>query len=162
MIPPEFTESLKALSVFELAVAVIAVIAALWALWRAGRWLIERFFPGVIAFARAIVNAAAILAAVKDLPDFIERTDNTLAEQNSRLADQTERLAGQQEQVSEIHHEVHFNNGSSVKDAVIRMESVVGEVRVSVAGIHGRLDVVEAHATRPHPISQTSPSEEQA
>lgn len=40
------------------------------------------------------------------------------------------------QQVKDIHHETHRNDGSSLKDAVSRIEDSVG-------GLHGRMDMVE-------------------
>lgn len=76
----------------------------------------------VVALARGIINAAQILEAVQGLPAYIARAD----ERNARL----------EEKVDGIHHETHKNDGSSIKDAVARVEE-------GVAGLHGRMDDVD-------------------
>jgi len=53
-------------------------------------------------------RAVRLVDALAQLPDFIDRTDKT--------------LAGQDMKIEQIHHEVNYNNGSSVKDAVSRIE----------------------------------------
>ena len=62
-------------------------------------------------------------------------TINALAELPVALSDQaafrvmtTATLAAQDLKIEEIHHEVHFNNGSSVKDAIERIESIIAPV----------------------------------
>lgn len=72
---------------------------------------IVKLWPSLTAFVR-IVNATA------GLPDFIERTDATLLAQDEKIA--------------EIHHEVNYNNGGSVKDAVSRVETGVAGLYVKV------------------------------
>ena len=42
--------------------------------------------------------------------------------------------------VKQIHHETHTNDGSSIKDAVARVEE-------GVAGLHGRMDDVDRQLT---------------
>lgn len=39
-----------------------------------------------------------------------------------------DRMASLEQQVGEIHHEVHYNNGSSVKDATARLEAALRRV----------------------------------
>ena len=68
-------------------------------------------------------NTAQIIDSVKELPEFIARTDAAFAQQNQTLAEQDKKIG-------EIHHEVHYNNGSSVKDSQARTEAViVNEIR---------------------------------
>jgi len=80
----------------------------------------KKGWPWLLGTARAILTFARVVDAVQGLPDFIDRTDSTLEEQNKKI--------------SEIHHEVHFNDGSSVKDAVIRTEQDVAEVKRLLEG----------------------------
>jgi len=63
-----------------------------------------RGIPAAWKFISQFVNT---INALSDLPEFIERT-------NDRIDD--------------IHHEVHYNNGSSVKDAVARVETKTDEL----------------------------------
>lgn len=69
--------------------------------------LIVKLWPAIGKFVK-IVDATA------GLPAYIKRAD-------ARHED----LALK---VSEIHHEVHFNNGTSVKDAAVRTESRVKRI----------------------------------
>lgn len=59
----------------------------------------------------ALTKLVAAAPALMDLPQFMKTTAYTLAEQDTKI--------------EEIHHEVQFNNGSSVKDAVTRVEAAV-------------------------------------
>lgn len=86
---------------------------------------VKKGWPWLKAFAAAIIKTAQVVDAVQELPEFIARTDATLAKQNTTLAKQDERIA-------EIHHEVHYNNGSSVKDAVRRVETGVADLRARI------------------------------
>ncbi|HEY2644848.1 MAG TPA: hypothetical protein VGI56_13920 [Galbitalea sp.] len=94
-----------------------------------------------------IVKVGDALPALIQLPAFIERTDATLAQQN--------------QQIEEIHHEVKYNNGSSVKDAIGRVEKVqttnskkIGTIQRAntriekgVKGLYDRVDANEQAAT---------------
>lgn len=100
---------------------------------------VVKLWPAISKFVH-IVNATA------GLPTFIERTDVTLAAQNSTLKEQDKKIA-------EIHHEVNYNNGSSVKDAVSRVEA-------GVAGLYQKVNELAAtdaelrkdlEDTRPNP-----------
>lgn len=71
--------------------------------------LLIRFWP----WLRGLI---ALVDALGKLPGFIDRTEKA---------------------IGEIHHEVHYNNGSSVKDAVDRVER-------GVKGLYDRLDKTEA------------------
>lgn len=78
-----------------------------------------------------IVGGLAVLTFVVKAWPFIRNT--------FRILDSLVRLPDVIEKVDEIHHEVHFNNGSSVKDAVIRIE-------VGVKGLHKRVDAIDLTA----------------
>ncbi|MCU1441147.1 MAG: hypothetical protein JWP85_2144 [Rhodoglobus sp.] len=91
-------------------------------------------------------KAVTIVNAVSGLPAFIKRTDETLTAQDAKIAD--------------IHHEVHYNNGSSVKDAI-------GRVEEGVKGIYTRLDTADQdrrelredlEETRPHAPARKRPT----
>ena len=79
-------------------------------------WLaaIIALIAAVIKLWPAIGRFVVIVNATAGLPAYIERADN-----------RHEDLA---RKVTEIHHEVHFNNGSSVKDAAVRTESRVKRI----------------------------------
>lgn len=102
-------------------------------------WLIVRLLVKFWPWLRKVM---ALTSALAQLPDFIERTDKRIAE---------------------IHHEVHYNNGSSVKDAVERVE-------LGVKGLYERMDDAEAadaqlrqelEDTRPRPALPEKPEGEQ-
>lgn len=78
----------------------------------------KKGWPWILGTARAVLTFARVVDAVQGLPDFIDRTDKTLAAQDKQIAD--------------IHHELHFNDGSSTKDAVIRVEDDVTKVKVAL------------------------------
>ena len=42
------------------------------------------------------------------------------------MADTTATLKSQDEKIAEIHHEVQYNNGTSVKDSIERIEDHLG------------------------------------
>lgn len=94
-------------------------------LWLAGLgfliWFVRvKGWRGLVAFARGIIASAELLAAVQGLREFMERTD----ERHARL----------EEKVDGIFHETHNNDGSSVKDAVDRIErSIDEEVKPALA-----------------------------
>lgn len=50
------------------------------------------------------------------------------------------RVTAMQGQIDSIHHETHTNNGSSIKDAL-------GRVEKGVSGLHGRMDDVDRQLT---------------
>lgn len=113
-VPDWFIDWSKAVSLFDILLWVFGVVA----LFFAARWVVKKGWPWLMGFAKAILNTAQLIDAVKDLPAFIDRTDKTLEAQDTKIA--------------EIHHEVHFNNGSSVKDGVSRVESGVADLTVKV------------------------------
>jgi len=90
---------------------ISAIIAGLYVLTR----FLIRFWPWLKKVIR-------FFDALAELPVFMVDTNKTMAEQNVKLAD--------------IHHEVHYNNGTSVKDAMDRVE-------LGVKGIYHRLDGLE-------------------
>lgn len=90
----------------------------------------DRLF-GDTTLVQAILVILAIVfvvgAAVKLWP-FIR---NAVA-----IVDALVKLPALAQQVAEIHHETHRNDGSSIKDATVRIEQ-------SLEGLHGRMDAVE-------------------
>ena len=105
----EWAESVNLWGILLIAAGVVTFITGAVLFFRKG-------WPWLKAFALAVINTAQIIDSVKELPQFIARTDATLAAQDKKIG--------------EIHHEVHYNNGSSVKDSQARTESViVNEIR---------------------------------
>lgn len=72
-------------------------------------WIILR---GLVKLWPGLRNTIRLIDAVGELPAFMSRTERTLGE---------------------VHHEVHYNNGTSVKDAITRVER-------GVAGLYQRAD----------------------
>ncbi len=99
---------------------------------------------GVVKVWPVLRKAIELTDSLEDLPDFMEATKTQLAE---------------------IHHEVHYNNGSSVKDAQRRTEAAVARVEEGVAGLHQKFEehlvaaaesdrrIREIEDTQPHPNS---------
>lgn len=74
-------------------------------------------------------RAVTIGASLEKLPEMSnELTALTLGQRA-----QAETLDHQSEQLAVIKHEVEFNNGSSVKDAVVRTENVTNALASSLA-----------------------------
>jgi len=86
------------------SINLLQVAIVILALWVVVRLLVK-FFPW-------LKKALKLIDALGQLPAFIDRTDARIAE---------------------IHHEVNYNNGSSVKDAVSRVE-------IGVKGLYERVD----------------------
>ena len=61
----------------------------------------------------ALTHLVTIVNSVTGLPVFIARTDETLLDQDVKI--------------EAIHHEVQYNNGTSVKDSQARTERVITE-----------------------------------
>lgn len=87
-------------------------------IWAVGALAVFTFIAKAWPFIR---NTFRILDALVRLPEVMEKVDDMTA------------------QVSEIHHEVHYNNGSSVKDAVRRVEE-------GVTGLYLRVDAIDLRA----------------
>jgi hypothetical protein len=97
---------------------------------------------GLVKLWPIVRKAVKLTDSLATLPDFIERTDKAIAE---------------------IHHEVHYNNGSSVKDAQRRTEQAVERIELGVKGLYEKVDDLTAEDkrlqtqidenTQPHPRS---------
>lgn len=88
-------------------------------------WLVAigSLIAAVVKLWPALSQFVTIMNAVTGLPDYISRAD-----------ERTERLEAK---VDGIYHETHKNDGSSVKDAVDRIE-------VGVAGLHVKVEELAA------------------
>lgn len=124
-LPPWLRDWMHTVTLWDLALWLAAAIALV-ALAKKGWPALKRFATRLSAFIRTV-------DAVAGLPEFIERTNR---------------------KIDEIHHEVNYNNGSSVKDAARRIEQGVaglyrrvGGLDESLAGVHGRLDDVDRQLT---------------
>jgi len=114
MPPAWFIEWAESVNLWGTILLVSAIVGTIWGVVL----FVKKGWPWLKAFARAIQKTAEVVDAVQELPDFIARTDATLARQDERI--------------DEIHHEVHYNNGSSVKDAVRRVETGVADLRARI------------------------------
>ncbi|MGW9345579.1 hypothetical protein ACWGR3_28920 [Streptomyces albidoflavus] len=76
-----------------------------------------------------IKNAVAIVDALVQLPALLKQ------------------VAAMKDQLTSIHHETHRNNGSSIKDAVDRVEKTTERLEEGVIGLHGRVDDVDRQLT---------------
>lgn len=124
--PPGFQEWAESVSLWQIIGWTAGLVGVVLFFWKGWPWLRKT--------ATAVVHFAQIVDAVQELPAFIERTDKTLKAQDSAIAD--------------IHHEVHFNNGSSVKDGVSRLESGVADLSLKVTEVAEDLaDAKKALAT---------------
>ena len=107
-----------------------------WAQWLVVLAIIVAAVVAIAGVVRSvwpiIVRMVRNLDTLEKLPDFMARTDDTLAAQDRTLAAQAMKI-------EQIHHEVNYNNGSSVKDAVSRVE-------VGVAGLYVRADASDKEA----------------
>ena len=85
-----------------------------------------------VAFVKGwplLKRAVAIGGALEKLPEMaVEISALTIGQRT-----QAETLAHQNDQLAIIKHEVEFNNGSSVKDAVVRTEKVANDVAAQLS-----------------------------
>ena len=77
--------------------------------WVIGALAVIAFFVKGWPKLRAFVK---VMDALTTLPEF--------------MADTTATLKSQDEKIAEIHHEVQYNNGTSVKDSIERIEDHLG------------------------------------
>jgi hypothetical protein len=138
-LPEPIRSWLGSISGLEFLAWVAGFVVAGWGVYKLGK----KVLPGTVAIAKGVVNAAAILTAVQGLPEFIERSDQ-------RHHDADQRHAALDKKVSDIHHEVHFNDGTSAKDGIRRTEQAVERIARSVEGLHGRMDTVESDVKALH------------
>lgn len=85
-----------------------------------------------------VVGGLAVLTFIVKAWPFIRNTFRIL-DSLVRLPDVMDKFDDMTQQVADIHHEVHYNNGTSVKDAVMRVE-------VGVKGLHKRVDLIDRTA----------------
>lgn len=86
-----------------------------------GFWIVAAILliAAIVRLWPWITKSIKTIDALAGLPDFMRRTEQFMKRTEAR--------------VEEIHHEVQFNNGSSVKDAVKRVET-------GMVGLHTKLD----------------------
>lgn len=93
----DWTEFWQSISVFQAVAWLIGILAVI--------GFFVKGWPKIRAFVR-------LVDALGTLPQFMADTTETLKEQNAKIA--------------EIHHEVQYNNGTSVKDSIGRIEAHLG------------------------------------
>ena len=98
--------------------------------WIVGIFALIFFVSKAWPFIRNFFN---ILDALTTLPAFIKKANDGL-----------DRVNKVEEKINEIHHEVQYNNGSSVKDAISRVEKGVAGLHVKV----GELDRADQELDR--------------
>lgn len=105
-------------------------------------WGQVSLIAGAVATVAALIGGffKKVLPAIRKVSRFIDRVSGVPADeqtgqkevvglfarmdhQDAALADQDRKLAEQSVVLETIRHEVEFNNGSSVKDAVVRTEN---------------------------------------
>lgn len=125
--PPWLITWLDAWSVWDFVLLAAGVLGAIVFVKRKG-------WRAVIAFARAILATAEVIDNVRELPAFIARTD----ELHKNLA----------EKVDGIHHETHTNKGSSIKDALSRVEETTERLEIGVRGLYDKVGELAAEDAR--------------
>lgn len=121
--------------------------APLWLQWLLAVAAIIGFIVGAIKgippawrfvtrFVSTVNDLAELPTELAEMKTFRQETKLTLAQQNVTLAKQNTTLASQDQKIAEIHHETHFNNGSSIKDATVRIET-------GVAGLYTKIEALE-------------------
>lgn len=122
----------------------ILAVAAVLAFIGGGIRAIPPAWRFVTRFVSTVNELAELPGELAELRKFRSDTGVTLAEQNATLAKQDQKIA-------EIHHEVHFNNGSSVKDATARIEK-------GVKGLYDEIDALkDADADMRRDFENTQP-----
>jgi predicted PurR-regulated permease PerM len=112
-------------------------------------WLQSVLVFGAIAVA--VVAIIALFVKVWGMVTVFVETVKSLNDLPQFMVTTAATLEAQDVKIEEIHHEVKYNNGSSVKDAVRRVE-------IGVKGIYGRLDSADKdRSDLRHDLEQTRP-----
>ncbi|MFE4469562.1 hypothetical protein ACFRFH_12175 [Leifsonia sp. NPDC056824] len=109
--------------------------AAPWLQWVVGAIAVLAFIgtgfgliKGIPAGWRVLSTFVTTMNSLADLPD-------ELAKQRRFRSRTTQTLAAQDRKIDTIHHEVNYNNGSSVKDALGRVEKEQKAQTELIAGL---------------------------
>lgn len=109
--------------------------------WVVGATLLLVFLGALFVLVRRAWRALSVVIRIGDalpalvkLPAFMDRTDATLEAQNAKI--------------DEIHHEVNYNNGSSVKDAIARVETTTSTLAKTVRGNTTKLTTMQRNQGR--------------
>ena len=99
-----------------------------------------------------LTKFVAKTVALDDLPQFIKDSEDWRRETQVTLSSQDRALAA-------IKHEVEYNNGSSVKDAIKRVEGTSERLEEGIAGLYDRVNASDVTAQHLHDeIEQTKPA----
>lgn len=141
--PPEWLVAwAQTVNLWDILLGIAGIVGAI----VGGRLFVSKAWPWLRNFAQAILSTAQLIDSVKGLPAFIERTDAA---------------------ISQIHHELHPNSGTSLNDSTRRTEAAVadlqgqiGRVEEGVAGLYERVDDLAAVDDRLWTeLEQTHPTE---
>lgn len=115
-------------------IAIAPWLGAILALLFGIGWLWQKIGPTLRRWGRILdrltgvpADAATGQPEVLGLFERMDHQDQKLKEQSEATSAQTLAMAEQSAVLETIRHEVEFNNGSSVKDAVIRIEKKVDD-----------------------------------
>lgn len=123
--------------IFQAAAAVVGAVIVIGGVgWK--------FFRAIGQFVHMIDDMAGTKArrGRPAAPGIMERLATSEATQNGhteQLHSLAAEMAEQSEMLAAVSHEVHFNDGSSVKDSTTRTEAAVKAVATDVADIKRRL-----------------------
>jgi len=100
------------------------------ALWVGGIGVALAFIVKMWPFIRKFFN---IVDALTTLPEYMTAT-------RAFMNTTDEKLDKQYQDITDIRHEVQYNNGSSVKDAVSRIENAVKDLTEADDDLHERVE----------------------
>jgi hypothetical protein len=104
----------------------------------------------IIGFARKIwpliTKFVTTVSSLDGLPEFMAATAATLSAQDAQMTTNSGALDAQAAMLEVVHHEVQYNNGSSVKDAVNRIEATQVEIRKGIEGLYKRAEATDEQA----------------
>lgn len=104
---------------------------------------VRKAWPAFVVFVRTLARFVSTMNALADLPQFMITTAATLQAQDAGAIERDKKI-------EEIHHEVHYNNGSSVKDAIKRVED-------GVAGLYTKPEIDAKTKVLSEEIKKTRP-----
>lgn len=124
--------------------------APVWLQWVIAVVVIVGFIAGCL---KGIPPAWRFLTGFVTTVNALNELPKELKELRAFRKDTTETLDDQNTKIDEIHHEVHFNDGSSVKDATFRIE-------LGVKGLYDQVDELkQADADLRSDLDKTQPKE---
>lgn len=107
-------------------------------------------FTSLPSWEQWIVNIGIILGVLTAIGLFIRKVWNinkaVVESLNWITVELPARLDAQDEALADIRHEVQYNNGSSVKDAIKRVEQTSERLEDGIKGLYKRADATDANA----------------